>query len=95
LNNVIVVYSNQAAAQTMEIFYEDTDFVSYDGYSIIPTYKVQPRQLTLEKARYVMQKRNIKSCNGVGHLFNDLINICRLLLQMLNKLCQLRIFTPA
>ena len=59
-------------------YFDEENTTSFDGYSIIPHFKVISRAFfTIEKARKVMLKRNWQLASMWDTYFNDLINICR------------------
>jgi len=57
-------------------FYEG--FISYDGYALVPKFKIQTRaKFTLEKARKLMYSKNKDLTHKWDQYFNDLISICK------------------
>jgi hypothetical protein len=77
-DKVIVVYSERTLLQRW--FYEDEEEgrASFDGYAMIPRYKVKTKaRFTLEKARFVMRERNADLAMQWDTYFNDLIHICK------------------
>lgn len=66
---------------------------SFDGYSIIPKFKVTTKaQFTLEKAKYVMYKKNEMLARKWDTYFNDLILICRPRTRLSSKIISLNEF---
>lgn len=56
----------------------EEDVVSYDGYAIIPDFKVDTlADFSIERARAVMYKKNEQLAHKWDTYFNDLINVCR------------------
>lgn len=57
---------------------DEVGCTSFDGYAIIPNFKVITKaQFTLEKAKYVMYRKNEPLASRWDTYFNDLILICR------------------
>lgn len=78
LDKVIVIYGARQLAIRWKNIDEDTGDISYDGYALIPNTKPATKpNFTLEKARYVMRKRNKRLAVKWDTYFNDLISICR------------------
>lgn len=78
LEKVITIYSLRQLIKRWRFYEEELDVYRFDGYALIPTYKVRTKaNFTLEKARFVMQKRNQDLAVKWDKYFNDLINICR------------------
>jgi hypothetical protein len=73
-----VVTINSANQISRRWKYIENSFRSYDGYAVIPNFKVITKaKLTLAKARYVMNKRNRELARNWDTYFNDLTAICR------------------
>lgn len=78
LDKVIAVYSARQIARRWKYLDEDTGEVSYDGYALIPNFKVTTKaNFTLEIAKEVMKDRNISLAKKWDTYFNDLITICK------------------
>lgn len=76
-DTVIAVFSERTLLQRW--YYEDeTEVPSYDGYAIIPNYKVKTKaKFTVERAAIVMRKRNADLAMQWDTYFNDLVHICK------------------
>lgn len=78
LDKVIVIYSPLQLARRWRYYDSQEDFISYDGYALHPKFKVQTKgNLTVERAKQVMQNRNKDLAEKWDTYFNDLITICR------------------
>jgi hypothetical protein len=78
LDKVIVIYGARQLAIRWKYIDEDTGEISYDGYALIPNSKPATKpNFNLDKARYVMRKRNKRLAVKWDTYFNDLIAICR------------------
>lgn len=78
LDKVITVYSSFQLCKRWKYLDSETNEISYDGYALIPEFKVKTKaNFTLEKAKFVMQNRNIDLATKWDTYFNDLINVCR------------------
>ncbi len=78
LDKVIVIYSATQLAKRWKYIEEDTGYSSYDGYAIIPKFKIKTKaEFTLSKAKYVMRDQNKNLAEHWDTYFNDLINICK------------------
>ncbi|GAB6282076.1 MAG: hypothetical protein STSR0008_08200 [Ignavibacterium sp.] len=78
LEKVIVIYSPTQLIKRWKYVEEETNEISYDGYALIPKFKITTKaNFSLEKAKYVMQERNKDLAIKWDTYFNDLINICR------------------
>ena len=76
LDKVVTIYSANQISRRWK--YIENSFRSYDGYALIPNFKVITKaKLTLTKARYVMNKRNRELARNWDTYFNDLTAICR------------------
>ena len=76
LDRVITINSANQISRRWK--YIENSFRSYDGYALIPNFKVITKaKLTLAKARYVMSKRNRDLARNWDTYFNDLTAICR------------------
>lgn len=76
LDRVITINSANQISRRWK--YIENSFCSYDGYALIPNFKVITKaKLTLAKARYVMNKRNRYLARNWDTYFNDLTAICR------------------
>ncbi|AFH50010.1 Hypothetical protein IALB_2307 [Ignavibacterium album JCM 16511] len=77
LDKVITIYTPNQLVKRWKYYDEDADDVSYDGYAIIPQYKVTTKaNFSLEAARFVMDSRNQELAKKWDKYFNDLISIC-------------------
>jgi len=78
LDKVIIIYSARQLAKRWKYIDPDNDFRSYDGYAVIPEFKIKTRaKFTLAKAKYVMQQKNSDLAKKWDDYFNDLITICK------------------
>jgi hypothetical protein len=76
LDKVVTINSANQISRRWKYF--ENSFRSYDGYALIPNFKVITKaKLTLAKARYVMNKRNRELARNWDTYFNDLTAICR------------------
>ncbi|MCW8813901.1 MAG: hypothetical protein OQJ93_00320 [Ignavibacteriaceae bacterium] len=77
-NRVINIYSAGQLARRWKYLDPDDDFISYDGYALIPNFKIKTRaKFTLAKASYVMHAKNKELAKHWDTYFNDLISICK------------------
>ena len=78
LDKVITIKSAIQISRRWKYIDEEDSFGSYDGYAVIPNFKVITKaKLTLAKVRFVMNKRNLELARNWDTYFNDLIAICR------------------
>lgn len=78
LDKVIVVYSPNQLLKRWKYSDSESDEISYDGYAVIPTYKVRTKaHFSLDRAKYVMRESNRDLAEKWDKYFNDLINICK------------------
>ena len=55
LDKVITIYSPTQLLKRWKYFDEDDSEISYDGYAIVPQFKVTTKaKFTIEQARFVM-----------------------------------------
>ena len=77
-DKVIVIYSERQLTKRWKYIDPDNEFKSYDGYAVIPEFKIRTRaKFTLAKARYVMQHKNSDLAKNWDTYFNDLMDICK------------------
>jgi len=77
-DRVINIYSARQLARRWKYLDPDDDFISYDGYALIPNFKTKTRaKFTLAKAKYVMAKKNNELAKHWDTYFNDLISVCK------------------
>jgi hypothetical protein len=77
-DKVIVVYSARQLTKRWKYIDPDNDFKSFDGYALIPEFKIKARaKFTLAKARYVMKQKNSDLAKKWDTYFNDLTSICK------------------
>lgn len=77
LDKVVTIYSPNQLLKRWKYIDEDNDEISYDGYALIPQFRVSTKaEFTLEQARYVMDSRNQQLSKKWDSYFNDLIAIC-------------------
>lgn len=78
LDKVLVIYSAKQLLKRWKYYDVETGDISYDGYALSSKIKSRTKaKFSLDKARYVMQDRNILLAEKWDTYFNDLINICR------------------
>lgn len=78
LEKVIVAYTPNQLTRRWKYIDEDSGEISYDGYALIPKFKVTTKaNFSLDKVKFVMHERNKKLAEKWDTYFNDLINICR------------------
>lgn len=78
LDKVIVAYTPNQIARRWKYFDEDSGDISYDGYALVPKFKVTTKaNFSLAKVKYLMHERNKKLAGKWDTYFNDLISICR------------------
>jgi hypothetical protein len=77
-DKVIVTYSARQLLKRWYYYDEENDFESYDGYALIPNFKVATKaNFTYEIAKTVMLDRNADLASKWDTYFNDLMMICR------------------
>jgi hypothetical protein len=77
-DRVINIYSARQLARRWKYLDPDDEFISYDGYALIPNFKIKTRaKFTLAKAKYVMHAKNKELAKHWDTYFNDLISICK------------------
>ncbi len=77
-DKVIVVYSARQLTKRWKYIDPDNEFKSFDGYALIPEFKIKARaKFTLAKARYVMKQKNSDLARKWDTYFNDLTAICK------------------
>jgi hypothetical protein len=77
-DRVINIYSARQLARRWKYLDPDDEFISYDGYALIPNFKTKTRaKFTLAKAKYVMHAKNKELAKHWDTYFNDLISICK------------------
>ncbi|MCW8959914.1 MAG: hypothetical protein OQK29_00030, partial [Ignavibacteriaceae bacterium] len=77
-NRVINIYTAAKLARRWKYLDPDDEFISYDGYALIPNFKIKARaKFTLAKASYVMHAKNKELAKHWDTYFNDLISICK------------------
>jgi hypothetical protein len=77
-DRVINIYSARQLARRWKYLDPDDEFISYDGYALIPNFKTKTRaKFTLAKAKYVMHAKNNELAKHWDTYFNDLISICK------------------
>ena len=75
---VINIYTSNQLARRWKYVDPDDDFISFDGYALIPNFKIKTRaKFTLSKAKYVMHKKNSELAKHWDTYFNDLISVCK------------------
>lgn len=78
LDKVIIIYSASQLTKRWKFIDPDNEFKSYDGYAVIPEFKIKTRaKFTLSKAKYVMQLKNSDLAKKWDDYFNDLTSICK------------------
>lgn len=78
LDKVIVTYTPTQLTRRWKYLDEEPGEISYDGYALIPQFKVTTKaNFSLEKVKHVMHDRNKNLAEKWDTYFNDLINICR------------------
>ncbi len=78
LDKVITIYSPTKLLKRWKYIEDDDGEISYDGYALVPQFRVSTKaKFTIQKARYVMDKRNVQLSKKWDTYFNDLISICR------------------
>lgn len=77
LDKVVTIYTPNQLLKRWKYVDEDNDEISYDGYALIPQFRVSTKAaFTLVHARYVMDSRNKQLSKKWDTYFNDLITIC-------------------
>lgn len=77
LDKVIRIYTPNQLLRRWKFFDDESEEVSYDGYAIIPQFKISSKaKVTLNQAKFVMDKRNQNLAKRWDTYFNDLIEIC-------------------
>lgn len=75
---VILIYTAKQLIKRWIYTDEETGTDSYDGYALVPEYKVKTRGVfSLERARFVMREKNSMLALRWNTYFNDLIAICK------------------
>ena len=78
LNKVIVAYTPNQLIRRWKYLDEDSGDISFDGYALIPKFKVITKaNFSLQKVKFLMHSRNKRLAEEWDTYFNDLINICR------------------
>ena len=78
LDKVIVAYTPTQLARRWKFIEKDSGEQSYDGYALVPKFKVTTQaNFSLEKVKHVMHERNKNLAEKWDTYFNDLIIICR------------------
>lgn len=78
LDKVVVIYTPNQIARRWKYIDDENGEVSYDGYALIPGFRVSTKaKFTLKEARYVMLEKNKHLAKKWDTYFNDLISICR------------------
>lgn len=77
LDKVISILTPHQLLKRWKYYDEDVDAISFDGYAIIPQFKVTTKaRFTLDAVRYIMDLRNKELAKNWDKYFNDLISIC-------------------
>jgi len=77
MEKVITIYTPIQLLKRWKYFDEENEKVSYDGYAIIPQFKVTTKaKFSIEAVRYIMDLRNKDLAQNWDKYFNDLISIC-------------------
>lgn len=77
LDKVVSVQTSTQLLRTWKYIEKGTDIRSYDGYALIPKFKVTTRaKFTPVKAKYLMYDKNEDLAKKFDQYTNDLINIC-------------------
>ncbi|MCS7052386.1 MAG: cysteine peptidase family C39 domain-containing protein [Ignavibacterium sp.] len=77
LDKVISILTPHQLLKRWKYYDEDVDTISFDGYAIIPQFKVTTKaRFTLDAVRYIMDLRNKELAKNWDKYFNDLISIC-------------------
>ena len=78
LDKVVSIQSASQLARRWRYVEKGTKIKSYDGYALIPKFKVQTHaKFTLDAAKEVMYDKNEDIAKKWDHYTNDLINICK------------------
>jgi hypothetical protein len=78
LDKVVSVQTSNSLLRNWKYVEKETGIKSYDGYALIPKFKVQTRaKLTPDKAHFVMYDKNEDLAKKWDQYTNDLINICK------------------
>jgi hypothetical protein len=78
LDKVIQVISAAKLLKRWRCHFPDEDFISYDGYSVMPKFRALTKaNFSPENARFIMHKNNEKLAQKWDVYFNDLISFCR------------------
>jgi hypothetical protein len=78
LDKVIETFTPNQIIKRWKYFDDETGDISFDGYALIPKFKVTTKaNFTLETVKHVMHDRNKNLAEKWDTYFNDLINICR------------------
>jgi len=77
-DKVITIYTSSQLVRKWRYKEKGTGIISYDGYALIPKFKVHTRaKFTPEKAKYIMYDKNDDLAKKWDQYTNDLINVCR------------------
>lgn len=75
---VINIFTANQIIRRWKYIDPDDEFVSFDGYALIPNFKIKTRaKFTLAKAKYVMHRKNRELAKHWDTYFNDLIAVCK------------------
>jgi hypothetical protein len=78
LDKVVSVLTSYSLLRRWKYFEKGNDITSYDGYALIPKFKVHTRaKFTPDKARVVMYDKNEDIAKKWDQYTNDLITICK------------------
>ena len=78
LDKVVSVLTSNSLLRSWKYVEKDNDLRSYDGYALIPKFKVNTRaKFTPDIARVVMYDKNEDIAKKWDQYTNDLINICK------------------
>lgn len=77
LEKVIAILTPNQLIKRWKYYDEENDEISFDGYAIIPQFKVTTKaKFSLDAVRYIMDLRNKELAKNWDKYFNDLISIC-------------------
>jgi Peptidase C39 family len=77
-DKVVAVQTSNALARNWKFTDKESGTKSYDGYALIPKFKVHTRaKFTLDKAKELMYDKNEDLAIKWDQYTNDLINICK------------------
>lgn len=83
---VISIFTPNQLSKFWEYYYDEEDYYSFDGYAIVPKFKVNSRaKLTLDEAKQVLYKKNEMMALKWDQYFNDLISICKTRVKYKNR----------